>query len=908
MRTLARFEFALGRRVAWGCDGHQIHVAPHAFAEPNAFYSREHRGIFFGYFTGASGKPVYTCLSHDVVAHETTHAILDGLRARFLEPSSPDQAAFHEAFADVVALLSVFSLPGIVGAMLDRSAGGAKLIDEKHLTRDALLNSALFGLAEQMGGEISGARGQALRRSVKLERGVPYQDMEEFQEEHRRGELLVAAFLNGLVDIWLARLEKIGSITRGKRDRSIVVEEAARVAEHLLTMAIRAIDYCPPTDLTFSDYLSALLTIDREVVPDDTKYGYRKSLLENFAGFGIRPAHGAGEDGAWQRNDRRFVYTRTHFDSMLRDKEEMFRFLWENRRALEIDEIGYLEVQSVRPSIRIGPDGFVLRETVAEYVHIVTMKAEELETELGIVPPHEIPRWRRLRVFGGGALLFDEYGQLKYHIANHIRRSAEDRRRQTRRTRASVRGRFLRSGGGRGIQVLGASPRACNELRSFAMASIPARLTIRSYQVGFGDCFLLSFRYHDASERHVLIDFGSTGLPEGAPATRMMDIAKDIAARTQGKLHAVVATHRHKDHISGFATKTNGRGTGDLIASLKPDIVVQPWTEDPALDPNATGPVPGGAAPSGRALHRVKTLGLMQAVAAQALREAKRSRSFEKAVAAQLAFLGEDNLANLSAVKNLMSMAPNRYVNFGSDSGLEPVLPGVKVRVLGPPTVDQSDTIRKQRSRDPDEFWQFQATFWQFQADATRVAQGRSQRKPALFPRYVASSGPDFPIDARWLVYHARLIRGEQLLQIVRMLDDAMNNTSVILLLEVGDKRLLFPGDAQIENWAFALSKNEIRSLLATVTVYKVGHHGSLNATPKTLWNLFANRSKVEFPTRLISLMSTLEDKHGSEASNTEVPRRTLVTALAAESSHFSTQELVDPSTFFHDTVLDFPP
>ena len=82
MRTLAQFEFALGRRVAWGSDGHQIHVAPHAFADANAFYSRDDRAIFFGYFTGAGGKPVYTCLSHDVVAHESAHAILDGLRRR----------------------------------------------------------------------------------------------------------------------------------------------------------------------------------------------------------------------------------------------------------------------------------------------------------------------------------------------------------------------------------------------------------------------------------------------------------------------------------------------------------------------------------------------------------------------------------------------------------------------------------------------------------------------------------------------------------------------------------------------------------------------------------------------------------------------------------------------------------
>ena len=225
------------------------------------------------------------------------------------------------------------------------------------------------------------------------------------------------------------RLDKIGFISRGKKNRSLVVEEGARVAGHLLTMAIRAIDYCPPTDMTFGDYLSALLTIDREVVPDDTKYGYRGALLKNFKNFNIAPDADAGIDGTWKRFDKTLVYSRTHFDSMLRDKEEVFRFIWENREALEIDERGYVEVQSVWPSIRIGPDGFTLRETVAEYVQIMTLQARELKAVLKIEPPGDLPATTRIRIYGGGALIFDEYGQIKYKIANRI----EDRKRQTAR-------------------------------------------------------------------------------------------------------------------------------------------------------------------------------------------------------------------------------------------------------------------------------------------------------------------------------------------------------------------------------------------------------------------------------------------------------------------------------------------
>lgn len=432
MRTLAQFEFALGRRVPWGSEGHQIHVAPHAFADANAFYSRDDRGIFFGYFQGSSGKPVYTCLSHDVVAHETTHAILDGLRRRYLEPSTPDQAAFHEGFADIVALLSVFSLPDVVGALLDLKNGSkSKLIGPSYLTREALAKSVLLGLAEEMGSEVSTVRGQALRRSVNLPPGQDYMSMPEYQEEHARGELLVAAMMNTFLDVWLQRLERIGPVAGGKRDRSIVVEEGARAAGHLLTMAIRAIDYCPPTDIWFSDYLSALLTVDREVVPDQGKYDYRKALLRNFNGYGIKQASGTSGDGTWRLFDQRLIYGRNHFDSMLRDREEVFRFLWENRRVLKVREDTYLEVQSVRPCIRIGPDGFVLHETVAEYIQILTLYTGEIKKVLGIEPPAEIPGNRRIRIFSGGALIFSEYGQLKYHIPDRI--EDIDRERQTAR-------------------------------------------------------------------------------------------------------------------------------------------------------------------------------------------------------------------------------------------------------------------------------------------------------------------------------------------------------------------------------------------------------------------------------------------------------------------------------------------
>lgn len=167
--------------------------------------------------------------------------------------------------------------------------------------------------------------------------------------ERERGVLLVAAMINAFLDIWLQRLAKIGPGAGDKRDRSVVVEEGARVAGQLLTMAIRAIDYCPRTGIWFSDYLCALLTVDREVVPNQGGYNYRKALLQSFAGYGIKPASGTDKDGTWRRFNKDLVYSRNHSDAILGDHEEVFRFIWENRHALSVRDDSYVEVQSVCP-------------------------------------------------------------------------------------------------------------------------------------------------------------------------------------------------------------------------------------------------------------------------------------------------------------------------------------------------------------------------------------------------------------------------------------------------------------------------------------------------------------------------------------------------------------------------------
>lgn len=486
MRTLARFEYALGRHVSWSFGGHQLQVSPHAFSEANAYYSKDDRALLFGYFPNSKGKvepgsapgdsdakeveeeilpeerrrkplfrsTVFTCLSHDVVAHETTHALLDGLRPRFTDRSSPEQAGFHEGFADVVALLSIYSVPDLVWQIIDQAANGngtggkdtdgaepppsPSVISSLKLTPEVLREkSLLFSFAEEFGNGLAD-RNKPLRRSITLTPGKDYTKEEEFKEPHRRGEVLVAATMNAFLEIWLQRLKdlypKDGNEEHPKAvppgiegkeyflDRRRVVEEGAGIADQLLTMSIRAIDYCPPTDLQFCDFLSALLTADRELRPDDSKFKFRETLRRSFEGYGITPtSKGDGtEPGVWERPECNLSYGRVHQEPMTRDLDEMFRFLWENRVALRLEPDAYTYVLSVRPVSLVNPDdGFLLRETVAEYHQILNVVASELK-HLGIKRPREMPLTQKVTLYGGGTLIFDDFGRLKFHIRNRL--------------------------------------------------------------------------------------------------------------------------------------------------------------------------------------------------------------------------------------------------------------------------------------------------------------------------------------------------------------------------------------------------------------------------------------------------------------------------------------------------------
>lgn len=446
----------------------------------------------------------------------------------------------------------------------------------------------------------------------------------------------------------------------------------------------------------------------------------------------------------------------------------------------------------------------------------------------------------------------------------------------------------------------------------------PIDVRIRMYNVGFGDCFLLTFRYRKDRDRNVLIDFGSSA----APARRepqMEEIAQDIRQVTNQRLDAVIVTHRHSDHISGFGT-----APGKIIEEIsKEALIVQPWTEDPELPRNA---VKGrGRALTGArafsAMH-VRSLDAMHAVAESVLAriqrhefdeieesgeepeegEPARSRAFAARLGAgmgalaRLHFLGETNIKNRPAVQRLQRMGnAHEWLSHGMKTALSgQVLPGVKVHVLGPPTIEEHADV-KAYAKESEQYWSMRAA-------GMHVSGRKTVEK--LFPDEPSIQLEVLPKSARWFVRGVRTAQAHELMELVRVIDATLNNTSLILLFEVGGKLLLFPGDAQAENWDYALNRarnrNAVRKLLRKTDLYKVGHHGSLNATPRELWELF--RKGRGFRT----LLSTRRGKHGHAASNTEVPRRTLVDALEEHSELHSTLDCTGKKGLFDEVTIRF--
>lgn len=310
MTTIRNFERALGRTAFWSDKAirgqppqfvRRLRIYPHALRERNAYYSPEKKALLFGYFPvttkdayNTPGTIVFSCLSHDIIAHETTHALLDGVHPRFNEPSNVDVYAFHEAFADLVALFQHFSYPSVLESQIQRTHG--TLQTENLLSQLA----QQFGRATGRGGALRDALGKTNKQTGQWEASTPDPHvLENTVEAHARGAILVAAVFRAFLlmyrdrsaDLFRIASNGLGVLPEGNLHPDLVrrlAREAASCADRILQMCIHAIDYCPPVDITFGDFLRGIITADVDYSPEDPG-GYRTVFIQSFREWGIYP-------------------------------------------------------------------------------------------------------------------------------------------------------------------------------------------------------------------------------------------------------------------------------------------------------------------------------------------------------------------------------------------------------------------------------------------------------------------------------------------------------------------------------------------------------------------------------------------------------------------------------------------
>ncbi len=417
-KVLENFDAALGRTFRFK-GGTSLRLLPHGFRGANAFYDPDLFAVLFGYFRAdvtdpgpnLPGQTVFTCLSHDVIAHEVTHALVHRLRPRSLEASNRDVLAFHEGFADLVAIFQHFSFPEILTGAIQETRG-----------RLASANS-LVELAQQFG--YATGSGRALRSAIDDETGadatageaqakrerLKRQQYETVTEPHERGSILVAAVFDAFFATYQGRIRDLiriatggsGILPAGDLHPDLVgriAKEASKTAQNVLTMAIRAFDYLPPLDITFGDFLRALVTADTELVPSDGR-GLRASMIEAFRVRGVYPENVislAQESLLWEdrtgqvpdlpvnllrqqlalsaRAFDRYAPGRLSDDDPVGPWAKALR-AWaaEHARPLDLAADVPVDLEGFHTVFRVSPDGQLLIELVARFVQ--TMKEKE---------------------------------------------------------------------------------------------------------------------------------------------------------------------------------------------------------------------------------------------------------------------------------------------------------------------------------------------------------------------------------------------------------------------------------------------------------------------------------------------------------------------------------------------------
>lgn len=377
-----------------------------------------------------------------------------------------------------------------------------------------------------------------------------------------------------------------------------------------------------------------------------------------------------------------------------------------------------------------------------------------------------------------------------------------------------------------------------------------AHVDIRAYVVGFGDCILL--RLPDGTQtRHVLIDFGRAPNDAGS-LERFPAIAQDIAAQCGGHLDLVVVTHEHLDHMEGFYRER------EVFDQMQVDQV---WMGLPS-DPDYYTDFP-------KAKPQKK---LREAVAAFARRAAMKGVAFHPSFRSLL----ENNLSNKDRIDYLRKLGtqPVAYLARGSKVGAR-WSKSIKIKVLAP---EKDVSVYYGRSAPS------RASAVALQATlGVSPAADRGENFPWDFKSVTRAKAPDLAgFSATDFDRLRRAIR-ENGVAAARFIDRAQNNTSLCLLIEVAGKRLLLPGDAELESWSRI--REHCKAQMKPVDFLKVSHHGSHNGTPLDALDVLL---PVKRAAKAKILVSTKRNVYGTK---NPVPDSSLLTLLQQRCSELVTTD-----------------
>jgi beta-lactamase superfamily II metal-dependent hydrolase len=432
-----------------------------------------------------------------------------------------------------------------------------------------------------------------------------------------------------------------------------------------------------------------------------------------------------------------------------------------------------------------------------------------------------------------------------------------------------------------------------------------AGLRVRMYRVGFGDFFLLTVPGDDGPQ-HVLIDCGVTpGTTHKGDIGTIKDAVADMAKETGNRLALIIMTHRHMDHIIGFSR------CGDVFQNIKVDAVWMPyWESEYDAD--------GSQSKASKFQEGLTALALqMQQHLALAFK-AGESHDVDDALgmlrnatgidheamaaagtgaASKKGTGGGSNKQSLTMLKTGLGVTPEYYAR-GDKPKIPPALAatGLTAEILGPPPAEAADSFMK--------LTDLQKGVGQYLGAGDGIGNGK---KFAPFGRDWWATSGDYkssafreweprPNDATNVPAIQRLesavnnAQPDLLLTAVKNLDRFLNNQSLVVLFTFQGKKLLFVGDAQAGNWEYWMYGGtpnkapsvdtmtaEGKAILGSLDFYKVGHHGSTNATPVTAVEAMGGN--------FASLCSTQEDSYGDPTKGTEVPREPLLEALEKKSA-----------------------